>query len=120
MRLSAQATLLYGAAAGMCAELATYPLEVIRRKMQLERILAARERLASSATMAASAGAQVSAAQASCMLSEQSRPPLQHLTHAQMPVLAALPGRFSLVCVCPGMCRSGPRAWESGCAARGE
>lgn len=43
MRLGTAATLLYGALAGLCAETVTYPLEVIRRKMQLERVLAARE-----------------------------------------------------------------------------
>jgi Mitochondrial carrier protein len=43
MRLSPRATLLFGATAGVCAEAVTYPLEVIRRKMQLERILAAQQ-----------------------------------------------------------------------------
>jgi hypothetical protein len=40
MRLSTGMTLLFGAMAGVCSEVVTYPLEVIRRKMQLERTLA--------------------------------------------------------------------------------
>eukprot|EP00892_Ulva_mutabilis_P001214 jgi/Ulvmu1/11093/UM070_0008.1 len=52
MRLGTAATLLYGALAGLCAETVTYPLEVIRRKMQLERVLAAREIAANPAAAA--------------------------------------------------------------------
>ena len=42
MKLDAATTLMFGAAAGLSAEICTYPLEVIRRKMQLERTLAMR------------------------------------------------------------------------------
>jgi Mitochondrial carrier protein len=42
MKLTVAATLLFGALAGVSAEVFTYPLEVIRRKMQLERTLASR------------------------------------------------------------------------------
>lgn len=52
MRLGTGATLMYGALAGLCAETVTYPLEVIRRKMQLERVLAARELAANPAASA--------------------------------------------------------------------
>ena len=52
MRLGTAATLVYGALAGLCAETVTYPLEVIRRKMQLERVIAAREIAANPAASA--------------------------------------------------------------------
>ena len=45
MKLSIATTLVFGAMAGVCAEIVTYPLEVIRRKMQLERTLASRRLL---------------------------------------------------------------------------
>lgn len=37
-KLTAQRTLLYGAMSGAAAELACYPLEVIRRHMQLQHL----------------------------------------------------------------------------------
>jgi hypothetical protein len=43
MKLGVACTLSFGALAGMSAEVVTYPLEVIRRKMQLERTLASRK-----------------------------------------------------------------------------
>jgi hypothetical protein len=43
MKLGVATTLMFGALAGMSAEVVTYPLEVIRRKMQLERTLASRK-----------------------------------------------------------------------------
>ena len=42
MKLGPLTTMLFGALAGVSAEIFTYPLEVLRRKMQLERTLASR------------------------------------------------------------------------------
>jgi hypothetical protein len=52
--LSPQHTLLFGGLSGMSAEVVTYPLEVIRRKMQLDCVLTSR-----AALLAAQPGAGV-------------------------------------------------------------
>lgn len=59
--LPATYTLLYGAMAGACAELIVYPLEVVRRKMQLQSMAAA---AAAAQAAAASAAAPCAAAAA--------------------------------------------------------
>lgn len=59
MKLDLRTTLLFGALAGMCAEVVTYPLEVIRRKMQLERVLASRKAHLAITNVSSSGGARV-------------------------------------------------------------
>jgi hypothetical protein len=58
MKLDVITTLMFGAMAGVCAEIMTYPLEVIRRKMQLERTLASRHIRIRAAPVGTAAAAQ--------------------------------------------------------------
>lgn len=58
MKLDVITTLMFGAMAGVCAEVITYPLEVIRRKMQLERTLASRRIRIGAAPIGTAAAAQ--------------------------------------------------------------
>lgn len=58
--MSARATLACGAAAGAAAELAMYPMEVVRRRMQVASM-----QLASAVSASASASASAAAASAS-------------------------------------------------------
>lgn len=77
MKLSAATTLMFGAAAGVAAEIVTYPLEVIRRKMQLERTMAARRILQSPTGARAAAARLVRPCPRCCPLS-----PIKQLTRS--------------------------------------
>eukprot|EP00898_Chlorokybus_atmophyticus_P002863 jgi/Chlat1/3578/Chrsp234S03567 len=46
LEIGAGPTLLYGAIAGLCAELATYPMEVVRRQLQLQGTMVCGKRVA--------------------------------------------------------------------------